>query len=98
MCDRLPAASVGGDEDSGQSVPQGGLRWNRRPTDMRLPRGSTAKCHVVRGYRFHRHEGKRHRMSGDSPLDFARRRRTRRKLPHRRRLCGCSNDAPHLDV
>jgi hypothetical protein len=98
MCDRPSVAKVGGVEDAGQSVPWGGLRWNRRPTDMRLPRGSTAKCHVVRGYRFHRPEGKRQRMPGDSPQGFARRRRARRKLPRRRGLCGCSNDTPHLNV
>jgi hypothetical protein len=46
--------TTGSDEDSGQSVPWGGLRWNRRSTGLRLPRGSTAECHVVRGYRFHR--------------------------------------------
>ncbi len=42
--------------------------------------------------------GKRQRMSGDSPRGFAQRRRARRKLPCRRRLCGCLNDTPHLYV
>jgi len=46
--------ATGGAEDSWQSVLRDGFRRNQRATGTRLPRGSTAECHVVRGYRFHR--------------------------------------------
>ena len=54
MCDRPPAGeATGSGEDFGhtahEAVP---ARIDAQGT--RLPRGSTAECHVVRGYRFHR--------------------------------------------
>ena len=49
---RRPA--TGGAEDSGHSVPWGGSRRNRRLGEHAAAGGSTAECHVVRGYRFHR--------------------------------------------
>ena len=64
----------------------------------RLPCGSMAECHVVRGYRFHRPEGTRQWMLGDSRWALARRRRAGRKLLCRRRLCGSSNSTPHAYV
>ena len=42
--------------------------------------------------------GKWQWMPGDLYQGFAPRRRARRKMPCRRRLCGCSNDTPHLYV
>ena len=49
---RRPA--IGGAEDSGHSVHGAGPGGIDVQGSMRLPRGSTAECHVVRGYRFHR--------------------------------------------
>ena len=44
----------------------GRSRMNRRQTGTRLPRGSTAKCHAGRGYRFHRPPGESCRLGTPS--------------------------------
>ena len=90
--------ATGGVEDSGQTVPWAEHGGIGDLPGTRLPSGSMAECHVVRGYRFHRLPASGNGCLATRPRTLPQRRRAGRKLPCRRRLCGCSNDTPHLDV
>ena len=54
MCDRPPACKRPATARISGTLLKEQNRTNRRPREQNLFGGSTAKCHVVRGYRYHR--------------------------------------------